>query len=84
MIKRRTVLIGTCGLIAAPALVRAASIMPVRSIGGLITAAVRESTAGAVAFRIHGWDAGHWSETEKSGQRIVSFQLTNSWRAAWL
>ena len=84
MIKRRTLLIGACGLIATPALVRAASIMPVRSIDGFNPATISNPSVGALAFRIHGWDESRSSETEKCGQRIVSFQLTNSWQAAWL
>ena len=83
MIRRRTVLLGACGLVAAPALVQATSIMPVRPIRGPITATEPKPT-GCVTFRIHGWDSNPWSETEKSSQRVVSFQLTTSWRAAWL
>ena len=83
MIRRRTVLIGVCGLIATPALVRAASIMPVRPIRGPDSAADPKPDR-AIEFTIHGWDPSRWNESEKAVKTIVSFQLTTSWRAAWL
>lgn len=76
MIQRRTVLLGACGLVAAPALARAMT--PARPV------AAPAPKAPAVQFRIHGWDSGSIGETETYGETIVSFQLTNAWRAAWL
>jgi hypothetical protein len=80
MIQRRAVIIGFCGLVAAPAVVRAASIMPVRSVRNPVSNDVVPPSAGLVAFTIHGWNAGKESEAE----RIISFHLPSSWRAAWL
>jgi hypothetical protein len=80
MIRRRSVIAGICGLVAAPPAVNPRSILPINA-----TSRSRVNrTAAPVAFRIHGWDQNDLSSTEKGGQHVVVIHLTNSWRSAWL
>ena len=75
MIQRRSFIMGFCGLVAAPAVVRATSIMPIRTRNHLITA---DPSAEPVLFTIHGWDVSDLDRTEETAQHIVSIYLPSS------
>jgi hypothetical protein len=55
MIQRRSIIIGLGGLVAAPAVVRATSIMSVKGIGRLIFPEDQD-VKDVVLFTIYGWD----------------------------
>ncbi len=84
MIKRRSFILGICGLVAAPAMVRATSIMPIRTTNHLIVDPGADPSAGSVWFTIQGWDGIDLGRAGKAGQHIVPIYLPNSWRSPWL
>jgi hypothetical protein len=84
MIQRRSVIMGICGLVAAPAVVRATSIMPIRTTSHLIIDPGADPSVGSVLFTIHGWEGIDLARAKKAGQHIVPIYLPNSWRSAWL
>jgi hypothetical protein len=84
MIELRSVILGLCSLIAMPAVIRAASIISISSNGGLNINPVAEPAPDSVVFTIHGWNGGERSGAKSVGQRVVTFQLTSSWRTSWL
>jgi hypothetical protein len=73
MIDRRTLLIGVCGVIAAP--VTPATVVPARST---------KRVASSVSFTIHGWEPREPGRADPAGQHIVPLYLSNSWRAGWM
>lgn len=83
MIGRRSVLAGMCGLVAAPALVRAASIMPVKVVRTIAGDDLAIQVLRPVVFAIQGWSPRR-SQAEMTRQPLVSIYLTNSWQASWL
>jgi hypothetical protein len=83
MILRRSFIMGFCGLVAAPAVVRATSIMPIRTRNHLIIDPA-DPSAEPVLFTIHGWDVSDLDRTEETAQHIVSIYLPSSWRSSWL
>lgn len=82
MFQRRSVIMGLGALVAAPAVVRAASILPARGTDRLI---VREDQGAKdlVSFTIYGWD----NIKPKLGVYVrnppVAIHLSQSWRASW-
>jgi hypothetical protein len=84
MIQRRSVIMGICGLVAAPAVVRATSIMPIRTTNRLVINPSADPSARSVLFTIHGWDGIDLGRAEQAGQHIVPIYLPNSWRSSWL
>lgn len=84
MIRRRSVIAGICGLVAAPTAVKPLSIIPISATSRSDVNRPAPLGAAPTAFRIHGWDQDDLSRTEKGGQHVVVIHLTNSWRSAWL
>ena len=99
MIARRSVVLGLGGLIASPAVVRAASIMSVKSIDRLVL----PDDFGMkypVLFTIHGWDIGELpgdpNAINSAGGAVslkgssdpgragpFAIHLSQSWQASW-
>jgi len=83
MIDRRSVMIGFCGLIAMPAVIRAAT-SSLSSNGAPNIDLVADPKVDTVVFTIHGWnEGGRREEAEAAGQCVVSFHLASTWRASW-
>lgn len=80
MIRRRSVILGFCGLVAAPAVVRATSIMPIKASSHLLIDPGAEASARSVLFTIYGWDVSA-GQSERSAEHIVSIYLPRSWRS---
>ena len=82
MFQRRSVIVGLGALVAAPAVVRAASIMRVRGFDRLI---VREDQGAkdVVSFTIYGWDNIKPQLRLYVPNRPVAIHLSQSWRASW-
>jgi hypothetical protein len=101
MIPRRSIIIGlgVVGLIASPAVVRAASIMSVKGIGCLIFPSDQD-LKDTILFTIYGWDkrelvqdtnaigiADRLDSPKASSQASrggpIAIHLSQSWQASW-
>ncbi len=82
MFQRRSVITGLGALVAAPAVVRAASIMPVNEFDWII---VREDQGAndVVSFTIYGWDNTKPHSGLYDRNPPVAIHLSQSWRASW-
>ena len=78
MIERRSIIIGICGLVAAPILMRTRSNLPI------VVDPVAGPAATSTLFTIHGWSRTELGRAEAAVEHIVALHLPDSWRAAWL
>jgi len=98
MIPRRSIIVGLGGLIASPAVVRAASIMSVKRIDRLIFPADQD-LKDTVLFTIYGWDKRELvrdtnaiadrgdspkASSEAGRNAPIAIHLSQSWQASWL
>jgi hypothetical protein len=74
VIKRRSVMIGMCSLVAAPAIVRAGSLMRLSRASSFLAELDILPEPEAMLFSIHGWGGS---------QEAIPIYLPNSWRPAW-
>jgi hypothetical protein len=88
MIPRRSIIVGLGGLIASPAVVRAASIMSVKGLDRL-TFMDDQNLKDPILFTIYGWDKREpvWDTNGiSSGARRdapIAIYLSQSWQASW-
>lgn len=87
MFQRRSILMGLGAFVAAPAVVRAASIMSVRGIDRAILPE-DQGAKDLVSFTIYGWDKLRLAEFRKSSSATfknppVAIRLSPSWRLCW-
>jgi hypothetical protein len=74
MIRRRSVMIGMCGLVAAPAIVRASSLMRLSRASPFLAKLDLLPEPEAMLFSVRGWGGS---------QEAIPIYLPNSWRPAW-
>jgi hypothetical protein len=74
MIRRRSVMIGMCSLLAAPAVVRASSLVRLSGVMPLGAKLDTPAEPELMLFAISGWG--------NTGDAIPIY-LPNSWRPAW-
>ena len=82
MFQRRSVIMGLGALVAAPAVVRAASIMRVRGFDRLIVLE-DQGANDVVSFTIYGWDNTKPQSELYVRNPPVAIHLSQSWRASW-
>jgi len=87
MIPRRSIIIGLGGLIASPAVVRAASMMSVKRIERPIGCKVAEAKDRAV-FTICDWDPIEFRERTPGLAKVetdflIKIHLSQSWQVSW-
>lgn len=83
LIQRRALMIGLCSLVAAPAVVRAASLMAIRPPHLACDEPATLASPAALILTISGWDCADVVTESTGGARSVPIYLSNTWRAAW-